>query len=97
MRYDLDLSDAARETIRQLDDQNDRKVDKVRKTLALMETNIKHQGLHTHSYAGRTGNNGEKVFEAYVENHAPGAYRIYWHYGPGQAVITIIAITPHPE
>lgn len=58
MRYALDLSEDARETIRQLDALNDRKVDKVRKALALMETNIRHQGLHTHEYNGRTGNNG---------------------------------------
>lgn len=96
MRYKLDLSDAARETIRQLAAQHDRKIDKVRKALALMETNLKHQGLHTHSYNSITGNNGEKVFEAYVENHTPGAYRIYWHYGPGQGIITVLAITPHP-
>ena len=96
MQYDLDLSDAAKDTIKQLDAQNDRKVDKVRKALALMETNIKHQGLHTHLYKGRQGNNGEKVFEAYVENHTPGAYRIYWHYGPERGIITILAITPHP-
>ena len=96
MRYDLYLSEAARETIRHLDAQNDKKVDKVRKALALMETNIKHQGLHTHPNEGRQGNNGEKVFEAYVENHTLGAYRIYRHYGPGRGVITILAITPHP-
>lgn len=96
MRYALDLTSEARETIKQLDAQHDKKVDKVRKTLALMETNIKHQGLHTHPYDGREGNNGEKVFEAYVENHTPGAYRVYWHYGPDRGVITILAITPHP-
>jgi hypothetical protein len=42
------------------------------------------------------GENGEEVFEAYAENNTPGAYRIFWHYGPGKDVITIIAITPHP-
>lgn len=96
MRYKLDLSDAAKETIRQLAAQHDKKVNRVRKALALMETNIKHQGLHTHPYGSLTGNNGEKVFEAYVENHTPGAYRIYWHYGPGRGIITVLAITPHP-
>jgi len=96
MRYVLDLSDTARETIRQLDAQNDRKLDKVRKALALMEANIRHQGLHAHKYSGYIGKNGEEVFEAYVKNHTPGAYRIYWHYGPERGVITVLAITPHP-
>jgi hypothetical protein len=42
------------------------------------------------------GPNGEEVFEAYAENNTPGAYRIFWVYGPGKDVITILAITAHP-
>ena len=38
----------------------------------------------------------EDVFEAYAENNTPGAYRIFWYYGPGKNQITILAITPHP-
>lgn len=34
--------------------------------------------------------------EAYAENKTPAAYRIFWHYGPGQDEITVIAIIPHP-
>ena len=37
-----------------------------------------------------------KVFEAYVQNRTPGAYRIFWCYGPKQGENTIIAITPNP-
>lgn len=39
----------------------------------------------------------------FVQNKILGAYQIFWHYGPDMiskskriAVITIIAITPHP-
>jgi hypothetical protein len=42
------------------------------------------------------GANGEKVFEAHAESRTPGAYRVFWHYGPGKGELTIIAITPHP-
>jgi hypothetical protein len=42
------------------------------------------------------GENDEEVFEAYAENNTPGAYRIFWHYGPDKNMITIVAITPHP-
>jgi hypothetical protein len=42
------------------------------------------------------------MFEAYAQNNTPGAYRIFWHYGPDEAsgkkripIITIIAITRH--
>jgi hypothetical protein len=38
------------------------------------------------------------VFEAYAQNRTPGAYRIFWCYGPDKdkGDITITAITPHP-
>ncbi len=39
---------------------------------------------------------GEKVFEFYAEQNTPAAYRIFWHYGPGKGVITIIGISSHP-
>ncbi|MDM8550054.1 hypothetical protein QUF72_08260 [Desulfobacterales bacterium HSG2] len=42
------------------------------------------------------GAKGEKIFEAYAEQATPAAYRIFWHYGPSQNQITVIAITPHP-
>jgi len=68
----------------------------VRKGLGLLENNPRHPGLNTHKYSDIKGPNGIDVFEAYAENRTPGAYRIFWHYGPGRDVITIIAITPHP-
>ena len=68
----------------------------VRKTLGLMETNLRHPGLQTHEFHSLTGANGEKVFEAYAESRTPGAYRVFWHYGPGKGELTILAITPHP-
>ena len=37
-----------------------------------------------------------KVFEAYAQHRTPGAYRVFWCYGPGPGEITILAITPHP-
>ena len=75
----------------------------VQKTLGFLEVNPSHPGLHTHEFTSLTGANGEKVFEAYAQNKTPGAYRIFWHYGPDETkgkkrtpVITIVAITPHP-
>lgn len=76
----------------------------VLKALGYLEVNPKHKSLHTHEYSSLKGENGEKIFEAYAQNNTPGAYRIFWHYGPDRydskkkrvPVITIIAITPHP-
>jgi hypothetical protein len=68
----------------------------VRKTLGFMETNLRHPSLNTHEFTSLKGPKGEKVFEAYVQQKAPAAYRIFWYYGPDRKQITIVAITPHP-
>ena len=68
----------------------------VRKTLGLMETNLKHPSLQTHEFHSLKGSGEEKVFESYAQNRTAGAYRIFWHYGPGKGRLTILAITPHP-
>ena len=68
----------------------------VRGCIAKLEANPRHPGLNTHKYDDLSDEVGEVVFEAYAENNTPGAYPIFWHYGPGKDVITIIAITPHP-
>ncbi len=68
----------------------------VTKAMAFLEHNPRHPSLNTHKFDDMTGPGGEDVFEAYAENNTPGAYRIFWVYGPGQHVITVLAITPHP-
>jgi len=76
----------------------------VKKALGYLEMNPRHPSLQTHEYTSMRGARDEKVFEAYAQNQTPGAYRIFWHYGPDEvvkgkprvAVVTIIAITSHP-
>jgi hypothetical protein len=76
----------------------------VRKTLGYLETDLRANSLQTHEFESLTKCYGHKVFEAYVQQNTPAAYRIFWHYGPDEtdktgksiAVITIIAITQHP-
>ncbi len=60
--------------------------------------NPRHPGLKTHEYNSIENpyDPDTKVFEAYVQNRTPGAYRVFWCYGPRKSEITIIAITPHP-
>jgi hypothetical protein len=72
------------------------KLQNVRKCLGYLQTNPKHPGLETHEFSSVRGENGEKVWEAYVENNTPSAWRVFWHYGPSQREITVVAITPHP-
>jgi hypothetical protein len=70
----------------------------VHKCVSLLAENPRHLGLHTHEYLSLAHpfNLQEKVFEAYVQNRTPGAYRVFWCYGPEAGQITVIAITPHP-
>lgn len=78
------------------DDSKAKVLKAVLKTLALMEANLRHPSLNTHEFTSLKGPRGEKVFEAYAQQNTPGAYRIFWYYGPGKNVISIIAIVPHP-
>ena len=74
----------------------DKRYKAVSKTLRFLSQNPKHPSLQTHEYHGLRGMKGEKVFEAYAEQHTAGAYRVFWHYGPRPRQITILSITPHP-
>jgi tetrahydrodipicolinate N-succinyltransferase len=69
----------------------------VHKTISLLRTNPRHPGLNTHEYDSIQNpyDKNQKVFEAYAQNKSPGAFRVFWCYGPGNKEITIIAITPH--
>jgi len=69
---------------------------KVRRALARIEADPRYPGLGSHKYKSVQGPDGQDVWDSYVENNTPSAWRIFWHYGPGADVITILAITPHP-
>lgn len=95
MKFDLFFARQAKEQMDRLSNSNDKKMvySAVCKTLALMRTNLRHPSLNTHEYK----NYGDiKVFESYVQNRTPGAYRIFWHYGPDKGNITVLDICPHP-
>ena len=70
----------------------------VEKCVRLLLDDPRHPGLNTHEFHSieHPYEKGGKVFEAYAQNRTPGAYRVFWCYGPGNGRITIIAITPHP-
>ena len=70
---------------------------KVKKTLRLLrDVGTSHPGLNSHKYQSMTGPTGEDVWESYVENRTPGAWRIWWTYGPNPDAITIVTLGPHP-
>ena len=55
-----------------------------------------HPGLSSHKYHSLTGPNGEDVWESCVEIRTPGAWRIWWIYGPDADTITVVTLGPHP-
>lgn len=70
----------------------------VNKCILLLRANPRHPGLQTHEFTAipHPFDSRQKVFDAYAQHRTPGAYRVFWCYGPGKGDITIIAITPHP-
>lgn len=98
MIFDLKFTDQADDDLDLLEQSAHlrKRLKAVRKALGYLQSNPRHPGLNSHKYSSLQGMNGEEIFEAYAENNTPAAYRIFWHHGPGEKVITIIAITAHP-
>jgi len=102
--YKLRFSTSARDTLKALGtgSPNDQaKLRKVQKALARLEQNPRHPGLHSHQYESFPVDKDLKVWDSYVENHTPSAWRIFWRYGPQDPeseleIITVLAIGPHP-
>lgn len=98
MKFELKFSEKADEQLEALENTPSKKAacKAVKKILGYMEANLRHPSLKTHEFTSMKGKKGEKVFEAYAQNDTPGAYRVFWHYGPGDREIFILMITPHP-
>jgi hypothetical protein len=98
MSFGLCFTDHADAKLEELenDPSSAKRLKSVRKALAYLETNPRHPSLNTHKYSSLSGPGWEEIFEAYAENRTPGAYRIFWFYGPGKDAITIIDILPNP-
>ena len=96
--FNIKITDLARDQLKKLkqDKSLAKKYNKVIKTIKLLSENPKHPVLHAHRFLSLKGPNGEKIFEAYVDQDTPNAYRLFWCYGPDKEDITIIAIVPHP-
>jgi hypothetical protein len=102
--HQLRFATPARETLDSLDSspQYAAKLRKVRRALGLLQTNPRHPGLHSHQYENFPGAPKAKVWDSYVENRTPGAWRIWWMYAPDEirddqavTVITVLDIGPH--
>ena len=72
------------------------KLKKTQKGLRLLrDIGPRHPGLHSHRYESMTGPNGEEVWESYLENQTPSAWRVFWIYSEPDTLI-ILTLGPHP-
>lgn len=96
--FQLLYTDEARQVVKDLSKPaHAAKLKKVKETLRLLrDVGPSHPGLNSHKYQSITGANGEEVWESYVENRTPGAWRIWRTDGPQPDTITIITLGPHP-
>lgn len=98
MKFKLKYSEEAKKRFLELENSKSKlkQYKAVAKTLGLMQINLRHPSLQTHKYDAIESPFGAEVFESYAQNRTPGAYRIFWCYGPMRDELYIIAITPHP-
>ena len=100
MNVSIGYTDQARDQLKNLKNDPAKKAihKAVSKVIKFMKADLRNPSLKTHKYDGYENpfDATKPVFEAYAQNNTPGAYRIFWVYGPNQGEITIIAITPHP-
>lgn len=96
--FKLSFTDEAAQVLKDLggSQEYEKKLRKVNRTLGRIETDPRHPGLNSHKYDSISGAEGEEVWESYVENKTPSAWRVFWHYGPNAGVITIVTLGPHP-
>jgi hypothetical protein len=105
MKGQLRLTPSAREALAALeaDRANLDVLRQVRRTLGLLEADLRHPSLQTHTFRSLKASDGGDVFEAYVQRRTPAAFRVFFCYGPDRKegrrripVLTILAVTPHP-
>lgn len=97
MQFNILVMPEALRVLAELDASDPDRAARVRNTFAKMSLNIKSKGLSTHEYSSVSGPSGEKLFEAYVENKTPNAYRVIWHYGPEKGQVTVLTVIAHPK
>lgn len=98
--FSLRFTSEALDTLREIENQN-AKVGlekQIKKALGYLQLNPRHPSLQTHVFHSIENpfDPKNKVFESYAQNRTPGAYRIFWCYGPQKKDITVLAITSHP-
>ena len=86
VKIDPQFADEARKLLRSHPEWAPR----LRKALDQLAANPRHPGLRTKRYA-------DGVWQSYVANRTPGAWRIWWTRDPNELdTIVVVAFGPHP-
>ena len=96
MPFELILTEKVEQVMEDLSRSDPAKHKKVEKCFAKLEDDPRQSGLSSHPYDNIKGVLGERIFESYVENHTPSAWRAWWYYGPGEGTITVADLGPDP-
>ena len=98
MTFSLNFTSSARIALKELKDSanSTKQFKAVSKALDYLQQNPRYPSLQTHKIQSLKGFCNEEIFEAYAEQNTPGAYRIFFHYGPQKGEITVFAVMPHP-
>jgi hypothetical protein len=94
--HSIVLAARVRATIADLERSDPKRLTKVKKCLVRLGDDPRYRGLATHRYQSLDDTFGEKIWESYVENRMPAAWRIWWFFGPEGNVITAVDLGPHP-
>lgn len=68
----------------------------IKKTIKFLRENPRHPSLHTHKNQKLSNLHDLDIFQVYVQNYTPGAYRIFFIYS-AKNEITITSIEAHPD
>lgn len=95
MNYRVDLTPTAQEQLARIERSEPQRAKAVTKALRYLAANPQHAGLNSQKHRSLTASVGKPTWESYAENNRPGAYRIFWQYGPERS-IAVLSIVPHP-
>lgn len=95
MSFELFFSPEAMEVLLAIEG-DEKRARKVARCLAKLESNPHHPSLNSHRYEAFDKVWGVPVWESYVENRTPSAWRVWWAFGPDRGQITVLDIGPHP-
>lgn len=96
MPFELVTTPTADEVIEETQRSEPRRYKKLLACLAKLEQDPHHPSLNSHRYEAFDKVYDQPVWESYVENRTPAAWRVWWAFGPERGQITVLDAGPHP-